>query len=335
MLLLFANLFYLLGAVPALLFALPKRPVRAENFVGVHLVTGTMALLQGAGLLAALAAGSFARIDAPWYLVLGLLPGYLLAMTALPILSVGQQRHAVLVTYLTLFAVVCGSVAVNGAVDEIPDWFALSGGVGTALVAGGGYVAAVGMWVQHLVYKARAARAHGAEIDAFQVRQAAFQAGEYAKLPANPELWQLLRYSRSLSPEVKQDCRARIAQRNNLIHELEAVLDGEGADQALDYLCEDCPFSYEPLAPAVRRLLDREHQHWQEVLGRGSPGSWTGNVLRILEVAIRVHRDGGDLGEPLQRWRALLGKHRELHGVLRELDRALAQPQRSRAGKSA
>lgn len=322
MLLLLANVLFLLGAIPAVLFALPKRIVRGENMVGVHLITGTMALLQGAGLLAAMAAGSFAALDVRWFVVLALLPGYLLAMTALPILSVGKGRGPVLMTVATVLVAGGGIVAVNAAA-ALPHTLALAGGVVVGAGAVGGYLGVLCLWLEQVRNRARA-RAHEAvRQDDFETRQSAFQRGEYAKLPAEPELWQLLQFVRSLAKDVRDDAQARVAARPELVKELTAMLESKSSDLALDYLMHPAPLPYAALAPAVRGVLDRELPHWEAVLGRGEPGAWRGNVMKLLEVAVQVHFGGGDVAEPLRRWRAMLAKHSPFAQTVRELDRAM------------
>jgi hypothetical protein len=140
----------------------------------------------------------------------------------------------------------------------------------------------------------------------FDEDQTAFDAGEWAKLPAEAGLWQLIPYTHSRSEAVRTACRARIAARPSLEADMAALLGTGWAMHAVAYLRDAWPLAYAPLAPAFGAFLEKELPGWTTTLHGANPMSWEANISGYFDVAGKIVKEGGNLREPLEKWRSLL-----------------------------
>lgn len=307
--------------IASTLFTLPlilsTRGPGPEGPVGFHMISGPIALLQIAAIVILVHHGFwdlFPYARAVWDVSM---VGYLVTMTILPALTFPREKSrtwaqlatvAILAAGLTL----CGA-AVAGPVPAAVR--AASGGV-LALPALAGWLIIAAMVVQSQRNALLAMEAEAARDDEFRKGQIAFDAGEWAKLPADAGLWQLIIYTHSFNEEVQRECRARIAARPALQEDMIALLGTGWAEHAVRYLRDAYPLPFAPLAPAFAAFLDKEREHWRSQLeGQANAGTWEANLRGHFEVARKIVKGGGDLRAPLEGWQALLKASPGLGGL--------------------
>lgn len=318
MTLLFANLLLLAGAGPMLVLVLADRRTGPEGPVGAHMITGPLALAQGLAMALALWAGTMTSTGWLATAVGCCLPGYFVAMTVLPILAL--SRHWRRLAVLGALAGLAGSALVVDGAAWRPE-LAFVGGF-LVLVAGAiGYGMLFSLWLQAASNHARAAAAEAERDDKFQREQSAWQLGEWRKLPADAELWQLIQFVHSLHPEVQAQCQARIAALPDLDTRMAALLRTGWAEHALRYVARDYPHSRRALAPALAPFLDAECPKWETQLrGAPRPETWSVNLDKYVECMRAVIADGGDLQAQASRWRNMLRSIRGLSPLARQLE---------------
>lgn len=301
-----------------LVFSLTSRGTGPEGPVGAHMITGPLAL----GVAAALALGLWAGAPNDWPRLsrIGwfLLPGLVVALTALPIVGL-SPTHRLPCLVAVVAGVVGTALVLHGNAP-----LQLAGGIGATATAAVGYAMVLALVVQNERNRMQVAAADASARSEFEVRQAAWQRDEYAKLPADAGLWQLIQFTHTFAPEVDTACRARIAALPELDAKTIELLGTGWAEHALRWIAECYPHSKAELAPALGTLLDKECDKWRESLRGTEPGSWYGNLVKFLAVAERCSMDGGDLRASLAKWAAMLQGQRGLES-LRDRARALAK----------
>lgn len=303
----------LLGCAPMLAFAFTAKRTGPEGPVGIHMVTGPLALLQAIALGLAFTQASWAGlgIGRGWlYLTL---PGHLVSSTVLPTLVLAARWRSL--ARLDAIAAAVGCLLVANGDALIPGGLAL-GITGLALVglhSGIGYAMLFALWLHIEGNRASAARADVVRQSEFEASQAEWQRGEWAKLPANAELWQLIQFTNAFAPEVKEQCLARIAHLPELEHEMQALLATGWAEHALSYLEQHYPLPFGPLAVPFDAFLIEQSQRWENTLRDDrQAGSWYYNLVRFFSIGERIAADGGDVREGMRQWVARLDGKRGL-----------------------
>ena len=295
----FADVLLVLGCLPMLLLTFTAKRSGPEGPVGAHMITGPLALLQAAALAIAFGNAAWAELGlASGWLYL-ILPGHIVASTALPILAIeARWRRPV---RAAIAAVVAGCVLTTNA-HTFPAGAAALGITGLALVgvhAGIGYAMLFALWVQVERNRMRAAQAEVVQQSEFVTKQAEWQRGEWAKLPANAELWQLIQFTHAFAPEVKAQCLERIANLSELEKEVQAMLGTGWAEHSLRYLADHYPLRFGPLAAAFQALLVEQCERWEVTLRDDrNAGTWYHNLAHYFtngrhRVFDAEHVDGG------------------------------------------
>jgi len=296
-LIILANVLLVLSAIPTILLALETRRGGPEGPVGFHMVTAPLALLQVIALAIAIHRGVFDFLQAGRPIVYLLLIPYLIGITILPVFGLDRG----ITGPLSKFAMAAVIVACFVSVNRFPGLF-LSAAV-LALSSLGGLTAVGALLKQNFENSIRAATADQERMTAFEESQSKFQAAEWAKLPENPELWQLIQFTHPFDKELKRKCLEKIAALPELEQKTIDLLGTGWADHALAYIDDHYPLGYEPLAPAYAAFLDKELKKWDPQL-RNNPhaGNWAINLYRHFTVAEKIVKGGGDLKAPLERW---------------------------------
>jgi hypothetical protein len=300
-----------LGCLPMLLLTFAAQRSGPEGPVGAHMVTGPLALLQATALAIAFANAAWAELGILRGWLYLILPGYLVASTALPILAIDVRWRSLI--RAAIAAVVAGCVLTANA-HTLPAGAGALGITGLALVcvhAGIGYAMLFALWVHAERNRMRAAQADVVQQSEFAIRQAEWQRGEWAKLPANAELWQLIQFTHAFAPEVKAQCLERIAQLPGLEKEMQALLGTGWAEHSLRYLEDHYPLRFGPLAAPCQALLIDQCARWEVTLRDDrNAGTWYYNLVHYITIAERIAADGGDVREGMRQWSLLLrGKH--------------------------
>jgi hypothetical protein len=318
MTLLFANLLLLAGAGPMLVLVLADRRTGPEGPVGAHMITGPLALAQVLAMALALWAGTMTGTGWLAPAVGWSLPGYFVALLALPIVALERRRRSYVMPTVVASLAGCALV-VDGAA-----WRSELAFVGGALVLAAGaigYGILLAMWLQSVNNRARAAAAEIERDDKFQREQSAWQLGEWRKLPKDAELWQLIQFVHALHPEVEAECQARIAALPDLDAKMAALLRTGWAEHALRYVAREYPHSRRALAPALAPFLDAECRKWEEQLRTAPrPETWSVNLDKYVECIRAVIADGGDLQAQAARWRKMLRSIRGLSPLAQQLE---------------
>ncbi|MBL8179198.1 MAG: hypothetical protein JNK48_31265 [Bryobacterales bacterium] len=316
-LILIANVLLVLSALPTLLLALETRRSGPEGPVGFHLLTAPLALLQVIAIAIAIHRGilDFTHLGRP--VLYFLLVPYLIAMTLLPVF--GLERN--FVGPLSKAAMVAVVLACFATVNRLPGVLLATAILSLASLGG---VATVASLLKNSIQNSiRSAAADSERMTAFEESQSKFQAAEWAKLPENPELWQLIQFTHPFDKELKRQCLEKIAALPELEQKMIALLDTGWAEHSLAYLDDHYPLRYAPLTPAYARFLDKELQEWAPQL-RHNPhaGNWAVNLYRHFSVAEKIIKDGGDLRAPLQGWLRLFEEAKGL-GMLKHRVKAM------------
>lgn len=305
-----------------LLMVLSNPRVGPEGPVGAHMVTGPMAIGQAVAVGIALAVGALA--DTGWLrtTVAIALPGYVIALTVLPVTAMSARTR--LFSVAAILGALAGCTAVLGAA-HVPeaDGIAVVGIVGGALVALaglGGYGLVAAMLVQAAISSAREAAASAEREDQWRKEQAAWQLGEWQKLPPNAELSQLMMFVHAQDETVRSQCHARIAAMPDLDERMDALLRTGWAEHAISFVAHDYPRSRAPLAPALAEFLDGQFAGWESTLRSAElPHTWSGNVSHLVAVMRTTIADGGDLRAQAAKWAAMLGSIRGMGHFANEL----------------
>lgn len=300
-----ANILLVLSALPTLLLALETSRGGPEGPVGFHLVTAPLALLQVLALAIAIHRGvwDFAPVGRPVLYFL-LLP-YLIGMTVLPFFGLNRDFTGP----LSKVGMVVVVVACFAAVNRFPFPGLAVSGLVLSMGSVGGLAVVGGLLKEEIANSIRVAAADADRMDSFQISQAAFDAGEWAKLPEQPELWQLIQFTHSFNKDVQKQCLEKIAALPDLEQKMIALLGTGWADHSLRYLNEYYPLRYGPLANVFAGFLDKELAKWKpQLTNNPGAGNFAINLYRHFDVAEKIMKDGGDLRAPLERWVTFLGK---------------------------
>jgi hypothetical protein len=302
-----------------LLLTLGARPTRGENLTAAHLVTGPMAIVFTIGV--GIVSWAAPLPSALALVVLGLLaPGAIVGLTFLPLAAYGG-RHARIVKAAAAVVVAAPFLLGHGAaVHTLLPW------VGAAVLAA---VGIAGTWfVLELPLRrlrARFALRRGpAQPSEWEDSQAAWQRGEWAKVPPDATVAALLPHARALAPDVQAACHERLAAHPELDAALAAALRGEETSDALWYLTHHYPRARQPFAAPMRELLARRRANWPDRLRADShPRPWTGDVMAALECAAAVLLAGGDVRAELLAWHAEFTTMPKFRDIAKGIERLL------------
>ena len=325
--LILANVLLLVAALATLMLVFSSSGWGPEGPVGAHMVTAPLALLQVVALGITIGRGDWEFVPVHAVLLWLLLAGYLVTMTILPIAACEGSRARV--ARLAVVAALAGCVAaVDGAaLMDGARGVQAAGGVIVALVALGGWCVLGALFIGAQRNALRRAQEDVRHQTEFEQQRAAFEAGEFAKLPADAEPWQLIQYTHSFDQDVQRRCLERLNARPGLAGEMAALLGTGWAKHALPYLRDFYPLPHQSLAAAYAPFLDAERESWQKQLAHdANPGGWQYNLSDYFEVADRIARSGGDVRPQLQRWHAFLGRTRGLGGVAARVQAILERP---------
>ncbi|MEZ6038137.1 MAG: hypothetical protein R3F29_11685 [Planctomycetota bacterium] len=281
-----------------------------EGPVGAHMVTAPLALAVVVALLLAGLSGSFAEAAAAhgtprWPLFLSL-PALFIALVVLPIMAGEHQMRSW--ARLGIGVTTAGGILVLWAPLVAPGTVAAAVGMWlVAAVGGAAYAVMAVAWMQLQAARQRSAQKARDREDEFRSEQAQWQREQWAKLPEQPALWQLIQFEHSFDLQVQQACLDKIAALPDLDGEMQKLLGTGWGEHALDYIRKHYPHSRAPLAPALSELLDKQRERWRKTLeGPTNPGSWFYNLATIVEAAEQVAADGGDVRAAMRGWAKLL-----------------------------
>lgn len=315
----------LLSVALTLPLVLSARGYGPEGPVGAPMVTIPLALLAAVGFAILAWRGLWAFFPHARLLAASLLPGYLMLMTVFPILAVPRRKGHGLVRAACLLIFAAGVVGgALGVMDAPPAALRAASGIVLGLAGLGGWGVVAMMAVGAAANAARQAEADAQRMGQFEREQSAFQAAEWAKLPPNPELWQVIHFVYGVNPEVQAACRASIAARPALEAEMIALLGTGWAKHGADYIADFYAPPPAPLAPAYAGYLMKALKEWETtLLHHPDPGIWEGNLRGTLGAAVKIAQAGGDLRAPLEAWVGLLSKVRGLDPLAARLRDAL------------
>ena len=309
---LFATLLLALSGALSLLLAFEKRR-GPEGPVGAHLITGPLAIAQALAAAIGIANQDLAPFGLPTWPLYLCLPGAIVALTILPFLAM-ERRWRTLARTGLVAAIAGSALAILGPL--LAPWATLLGNSLVLLTGLSGYATLLAWRLRTLQQRVDAVVSEQRSQDEFRTRQAAWQLGEWQKVPPNAELWQLIQFACALHPEVAQQCHDRIAALPELDDKMTALLRTDWAPHALRYVQRHYPRSRAPLAAALGPFLAAECQRWAEHLRTApEPQNWAGNLQSLLDCAAAVIADGGDLREPMRRWHTMLRQVRRLDGL--------------------
>jgi len=322
MLVLTANLLLALAGLPFLLLMLGRQSFGPEGPVGFHLVTVPLGLGMAGAVALSAWAGRLHNLGIHGGVCALLLPGLVIALAALPVLGLDQQWRQL--PRVLGVAAVLAVAALTNAPDSAPGR-QIAGAAALALCALslGGYSLVASMAWDHQKQAFASARADRERMTEFEQRQAEWQLAEWSKLPPEPELWQCIQFTHAFHPEVRRACHERIAGMPELDQQMQQLLVTGWAEHALAYIEQYYPRSRAPLAAAMARFMDHKLPEWEATLATAQiPGSYFGNLARVLQAAAAIAGDGGDLRNACGGWVALLkGKTglEPLHQLARQL----------------
>ena len=290
---------------------LASRGYGPEGPVGAHMVTIPLAGLATVGFAILAWRGLWAFFPHARLLAAGLLPGYLVLMTVLPILAVPRAVLVRAACLLIFAAAVAGGLL--GVLDAPPAALRIASGAVLGLAGLGGWAIVAGLAVQSAANAARAAEADAQRMSDFDREQSAWAAAEWAKLPPQPALWQLVPFLWCRNPDVQATCRAAAAARPTLEADLIALLGTGWGKYGADYIAHLYEGPPAPLAPAYGKFLEVSLKEWETTLvHHPNAGIWEPNLNPLLDAGAKIARAGGDLRAPLEAWAVLLSKVRGL-----------------------
>lgn len=293
-----------------------------EGPVGAHMVTGPFALLHAVVVAIAAWNGAFALVPGQGWTAGAALPGSVIALTALPILAIGPRDrfHPARLLVVAILAATFLLIDTTGVLQVVG-----AAGVLLSGLVGYGFVGA--LFVRSVRNDIASAHQDRERMDSFRANQAEFHRNEYAKLPAEAELWQLIPLVHAFDPEVQRLVRERIAAMPGLESKMIDLLGTGWGEHAVDYLVAGYPLPLRPLAPAYAKLLDVQREHWTTTLRSAErPDTWSANIERFFVLADKIVRDGGRLGPELRGWLELLRSVRGLGHLVALVERTLALP---------
>lgn len=280
------------------------------------MVTAPLALGQVVALGIAIALGGLTPLGVPSAIGYLALPFYFVAMVLLPIAAL-EPRWRVRARLATVVGIGGTVLLLDGhALAPASVWPVLVGSMAVLLVAGVGFTTLAMWFVQAERNRAEVARRKIDDEKEYESSQAAFELGEWQKLPAEPELWQLIQFTHSRHAEVRAQCQARIVALPDLSGAMQALLGTGWAHHALSFLRDGYPISRAPLAPAFARVLEAGRVEWKTTLDTApQPETWFYNLAPFLDVAEKIAADGGDLGSSAAGWAELLKGKRGLESL--------------------
>lgn len=308
-----ANVLLALCGGLALLITSTSKGAGPEGPVGAHMITAPLALGQAIAIGMALALGGLAPLGVPPAVGYLTLPFYFVGMVVLPIAALGPRWRVP--ARVAAFAGVSGSALLLDGPALLPAsiWPVLIGSVGVFLVAGVGFGMLATWFVQSERNRAAVERHRLEQEKEYEVSQTAYELAEWQKLPIAPELWQLIQFTHSRHPEVRAQCRARIAALPDLSGEMQALLGTGWAEHALGFLRDGYPISRAPLTAAFAKVLEDGCEKWKTTLDTApQPGTWYCNVAYFVDVAEKLTADGGDVSAGMAAWAELLEGKRGL-----------------------
>jgi hypothetical protein len=303
--------------------AIHGKPSRGEALVGAHLATGPMALAFVAGCALMVVAAPLPSTVA--LVALGVCaPGLVITATMAPLAAYGGRRAALAKLAVGVLVAAPFAVGHGGALHASLPWagatsLALAGIGGTALLLESPFRRLRGRLAARFGAAAR-------EPSAWELEQAQWQRGEWAKLSADAPVAALLGHARSLAPDVRDACHARLAAHADLDRALTAQLAAGEPGEALWYLAHHYPRSRAPFAAAIGALLANLRTTWPaRMRDDPHPRPWTGDLLPALECALAVLSAGGDVRSELRAWQAELAAMPKFAGLAKDLARNLAK----------
>lgn len=300
-----ANLLWLIGCLPWLAMIVSARPTRGENLTGIHIVTAPAALPAAiAAALHVLLARDVLGVFA--WLGIAALPGYWVAMLALPIVAT-ERKHGPTVKVGAVLA--WASIGTLGNSLETAGWLPWLGFAPIATLGFAVYGMAVRRPLMRMLSRLRVGRRTPPPSE-WELSQAEFQRREWRQLAPEPTLDQLLAFVRSLAPEVRHECLRRIASHPELAGAMATSLRTNSDSNVLHYLVHQYPLPRRDLAPAMTERLGRELERWTALRARPDGArEWFGDVVGLLDAGVAILRDGGDVRGPLARWARVLADH--------------------------
>ena len=291
-----ATLLLVIAGGPLLLVISGRQRWGPEGPVGAHVLTIPLALALAIAAGIAFGLGRLEPLGVPAAVGYATLPGFVVAMTLLPILPSREGRRAVAragVVSAVVGVLLClHGWAMTTAVVPVAIGLLLIG-----VVALFGYGVLIALFVQGERNRARAVVAEAERQTEFEKNQAAWSLSEWQKLPPDPELWQLINLVHAFHPDVRAQCLAKIAALPDLTAAMQELLGTGWAEHAMRYLRDDYPLSRAPLAPQLSAFFVKEAARWESSLAHdNNPGSWYFNLVANFEVAEKTVADGGDVG---------------------------------------
>ncbi len=311
-----ADVLLLLTGGPLVVMAC-RAPARRPRFVdGDFVITAPLAFGM---VLAALLHLVFAPL--PWWpshlLLAALAPGCWLTMTLLPLVARNRLRaRAKQARAGCLLA--CVATELLGRGSRLHPWAPWLGAVVLAALGTGGTC---------LLLERPLRRGCRALLRLVGLAPPALTSAERSAADRQRQAWRelapnlggsgLFAFARSLAPEVRAQCLARLAAAPDLDRLTAVGLSGPDAADVLAYVCHDYPRSRVALAAATAAMLAARRAQWPEHRDR------TGDLESLLTCGIAVLRDGGDLRQALEAWLPLLAGRAEFAELERTLTAAL------------
>jgi hypothetical protein len=317
--LLIGSLLCAIAGVMLLGISLAGRPTRGENLVGSHLVTGPGAIAFTLGAILVQVACPLPTNAAN--VTLGLLwPAILVGVTFLPLAS--YTRRGAVAAKVAMVVVVAAPFLLGHGGRVHPSLAWLGAGV-LATLGLTNLWALVGYrmrrWLAPLWRLGRAPQP-----SEWERNQAAWQRGQWQQVPADASVAMLLCHARSLAPDVRAACHARLAAHADFEPGIAAALRSEQPGQALWYVTHHCPRSPSTFAAPVRELLARLRATWPERLRHDPhPRPWAGDLIDALDCATAVLLAGGDVRAELQAWQQELATMPKFARLAKQLGRWL------------
>lgn len=322
MLILLANILLLLSAIPTILLVLEPVRRNPEGALGFHLITVPLALLQVIALALAIHGKTFDFLPIGRPLAYGMLLPYFIGMNVLPFIALERGFTGP----LSRAAIVLILAAAFASVNRFPGASISAAFLSIACLCG--IVLIGGEFLPYFRGYAHLFTARGSMSTA-EKSALESEADAFAKLPANPALYQLIGFTHAANKEVQRQSLAKIAALPNLEKELIKILGTPWADLTLRYLADHYSGPVAPLAPAYSEFLQKEFAgRAPQLVTNPHAGKWAYSLNRHFDVAERIVKDGGDLRSPLERWRNVFA---EAQGTAKQKDRieALLRPSNS------
>ena len=312
--------------------AIVGRPTRGEAFVGAHLVTGPLAIVDCIGWGCVLWARPL-PVTAANVAMIAAWPGSLIAITFLPLAAYGGRSAGV--AKVACCAVAAAPLAL-GLGTQLHPALVWTGAAVLASCGFGGAWLVVGVWTRpmraRVVWWLRGGRSTPSS---WEVQQAEWQRGQWRSVPPDADVASLLPHARSLAADVKTQCLERLASRKDLDEAIGGELLGPEPTDALWYVTHHFPRSRQSLVGPVHQLLSSTRARWEarqaDSTRRAEP---SGNPVAILDCAIAVLLDGGDLGDELRAWCSILSRMPGCERMAKVTERWLRKAKRAPRGRN-